>query len=247
MTLSRCLAAVLVAAVLLPRPLPAAAGPPGAETPQALVARAEAAAKTQDLPEIMACITPAARREMAIVLVAGVGMMIAFASMGGEMATGMAEGMAEGMTGEELPAEEKAKLEEGRRQAEAKTAELTARYEAILERHGVTKMMEDETPLPDDPAAREAETARLFANVDEVALLTDLVALIEDLGEGESTRSPIKLPGEVTDYQIDGDQATARAGEQTLHFVRLDGRWYLDPAKSSRAPAEPEAAPAPGD
>jgi len=34
---------------------------------------------------------------------------------------------------------------------------------------------------------------------------------------------------EVTDYRIDGDRATARAGEETLEMIRVDGRWYFAP------------------
>jgi hypothetical protein len=222
----------VLSALLLTLPLAAAvAEPPGADSPQALVARLEAAAESGGLAEMMACVAPAARREMAMVMVAGVGMMVAFMSMGGAMGAEMVEGLAEGITGEELPAEDRAQLDAGRQEVEAKAAELMQRYEGILERHGVAAMMADETPMPEDPAARSAELERLFAKTDDVALLTDLLGLMEELGEPGTggPKSPVRLPGAVTDYRIDGDRATAQAGEETVHFVRVDGRWYVEP------------------
>jgi hypothetical protein len=243
--------ALALSAALLLGPAAALAGePPGADSPQALVARLEAAAAKQDLAGMVACMTPDARREMALMMVAGVGMMVAFMGMGSEMGADMAEGMAEGMSGEELPAEEKAKLDAGRQEAAAKTAELTQRYEAVLDRHGVTAMMDDETPMPSDPAARTAELRRLFAKTDEIALLTDLMAIMEGMGEGSAPPAPVALGGEVTDYRIDGDRATAQSANGEIQFVRIDGRWYAEPpATPSEEPAadpagEPAAEPA---
>jgi hypothetical protein len=158
---------------------------------------------------------------------------VAFMSMGESMAGAMEEA-AEGMTGEEMTAEQKAEMEKGKQQMATKAAELTKRYEGILERHGVTAMMDDETPLPEDPAQRSAALAKLFANTDDIALLGELIALMRDVGDGkEATESPVKMPGEVTDYRIDGDRATAKAEGETLTFVKIDGRWYLMPEKQT--------------
>jgi hypothetical protein len=246
--LARTVAAVL-ASLLLALPAVAAAGAPyGAESPQALVARMEAAAEKGDLPEMMACIAPDARREMALGLVAGAGLMVAFMGMGGAMAEGMGEALAEGMTGEEMTAEQKAEMEAGQKAMEAKAAELQKRYEGILERHGVTAMMSDETPLPEDPAARSAALAKLFEKTDDVALVTDLLGLMSELGESEGEGaggpgSPVTLPGEVGGYEIQGDRATAKAGEETIEFVKVDGRWYFQPTDD--APPAPPSTPNP--
>lgn len=237
--------ALALSSLLLVMPIAARASePPGGETPQAVVARLEKAMADQDLAEMLACVTPSSRREASLMLVAGAGMMVAFMAMGSAMGAEMAEGFAAGEDGE-VPAEEKAKLEEQKRAAEAKAAELQARYEGILERHGVTAMMDDETPLPEDPAARRAELDRLFADTDDIALIRDLLAMLEDLGEGEggggSPRSPVNLPGAVTDYVVEGDTATARSGDETIHFQRVGGRWYVEP----EAPGAPEETAAP--
>jgi hypothetical protein len=225
--------------LLLAAPVLAGA-PPGAETPQALVARLRQAAEKKDLAEMMACLAPDARREMALMMVAGAGMMVAFMSMGEGMGE-MAGEMAEGLSGEELSAEQRAQIEAGKKEMADKAAALTKQYEGILERHGVTAMMEDDSPLPEDPAARSAALAKLFGDTDDIALVTDLMALMRELGEGKGGEepSPVSLPGEVTDYSIDGARATAKAGDETIHFVKVDGRWYFLPDQGGgEAPAD---------
>jgi hypothetical protein len=137
-------------------------------------------------------------------------------------------------------------MEKSKRAAEEKTAALTKRYEAILERHGLTKMMQDETPVPDDPAERRAALAKMFAGTDEIALLTDLMGLMSELGGDEGMKNgPMDVGPEVTDYEIQGDRATAKSGDETLQFVKIDGRWYFEP-ENAAAPAQAEEPVAPG-
>jgi hypothetical protein len=69
---------------------------------------------------------------------------------------------------------------------------------------------------------------------DTVALTTALLAAMEKISpllgvtRGAMPSSPFGLD-EVTGYQVKGDTATARAGAETLDFVRIDGRWYITP------------------
>lgn len=227
-----------LALLLVSLPCLAATKPYGGETPQAVVARLQAAADGKDMAEVMACLAPDARREMAMMMTAGVGMMVAFAGMGSEMAGGMAEGMA-GLSGEEMTAEQKAELEKGKREAEEKTAALVKRYEAILEKHRITEAMNDDTPVPEEPEARRAALAKALANTDEIALISDLMAMMSELGGEEGMKSsPVDLGPEVTDYRIDGDRATAKAGDEVVRFVRVDGRWYLEPEEQGAPPSE---------
>jgi hypothetical protein len=67
----------------------------------------------------------------------------------------------------------------------------------------------------------------------------DLLGFMDAMGKSQSggTKKPIALPPEVTDYEIDGDRATAKAGEETVRFVKVDGRWYVEP--EAKKPAEP--------
>jgi len=219
-----------------------AAEPPGAATPQALVARMQAAADKKDLGELMACLAPDDRREMTIGMMAGVTMMVAFMGMAGGMAEGMAEGMTEGMTGEPMSAEDKAKLEKGKKEVEEKTAAMQKKLEGILEKHGVSKMMDDPTPLPAEGPERSKALAVMFKGIDEIALTRDLMTMLDELGkaEGKSEKpeAPVEVPKSVSDYKITGDTATAKSGGETLEFVRVDGRWFIKtPPKDEGEPA----------
>lgn len=241
---ARSVAAVLAFLLLvLPVAARAADRPPGAESPEAVVARMQAAAESQDLPEMMACVAPHSRREMALALVAGTGIMVAFLGMGGEMAGAMGEALAEETAGEEPTPEQEAEVEKEQGELQAKAAEMQQRFEAILDRHGVSEMMKDESPLPEEPEARAAALEKLFADTDDIALTVDLLGLMDDLGDPSEEReipSPVPVSDTVTDYRVEGDRATAKAGDETLEFVRVGGRWYLEPA-DSMPPAPPPA------
>lgn len=240
------LVAVALAALASPWPL-AAASQPGAESPQALVARLRTAAEKNDFPGLVDCIAPTERREMAAGLVMGTTMMVAFLDMGSEMAMGMGEAMAEGMSeaagGEGLTAEQKAEMEKGKAEAKKKAAELTARHDAILTRYGIKQRMEAmQAEANDGGGSPDEAIGKLLQGVDERALIVDLMGFMESLGEaqpgGGGEKKPFALPTEVTDYKIEGDHATAKAGDETIELVRVDGRWYMAPSKN-KAPASP--------
>jgi hypothetical protein len=235
----RLAALLLLAFVALPMPL-LAAKQPGADSPQALVARLRAAAEKNDFPELVDCIAPKERREMAAGLVIGTTMMVAFMDMGSDMAMGMAQGMAEGMSGSEMTAEQKAEMEKGKAEAKAKTAELRGRYEAILQKHGLKDRMEAmqaEGEGNETGGSPEEAIGKLLAGVDERALVVDLMGFMSALGEsqGQGDKKPFSLPAEVTDYKIEGDRATAKAGDETVEFVKVDGRWYFAPSQNKGA------------
>ena len=225
----------LLALASVPMPL-LAAKQPGADSPQALVARLRAAAEKNDFPELVDCIAPKERQEMAAGLVLGTTMMVAFMDMGSEMAGGMAQGMAEGMSGSELTAEQKAQAEKAKAEAKAKSAELHGRYDAIMQRYGLKDRMEQmQANGRDDGSPPEEAIGKLHAGVDERALIVDLMGFMNALGEsqGQGDKKPFSLPAEVTDYKIDGDHATAKAGSETVEFVKVDGRWYFAPENKS--------------
>ena len=227
---------LLLALAIVPLPLLAAAKQPGAESPQALVARLRAAAEKNDFPELVDCIAPKERREMAAGLVLGTTMMVAFLDMGSEMAMGMGQAMAEGMSGTEMTAEQKAEMEKGKAEAKKKTAELRGRYDAIMQRYGLKDRMEQmQAEGRDDGSPPEEAIGKLLAGVDERALIVDLMGFMSALGEsqGQGDKKPFNLPSEVTDYKIDGDHATAKAGDETVEFVKVDGRWYFAPTNKS--------------
>ena len=244
------LAAVALAAVSsqLASPLPlVAATQPGAESPQALVARLRTAAEKNDFPGLVDCIAPTERREMAAGLVMGTTMMVAFLDMGSEMAMGMGEAMAEGMSeaagGEGLTAEQKAEMEKGKAEAKKKAAELAARHDAILTRYGIKQRMEAMQAEGGESGGGSPEEAigKLLQGVDERALVVDLMGFMQSIGEAQpdgGEKKPFDLPLEVTDYKIQGDHATAKAGDETVRFVKVDGRWYLEPSQNQE-PSSP--------
>jgi hypothetical protein len=161
--------------------------------------------------------------------------------MGSDMAMGMAQGMAEGMSGSEMTAEQKAEMDKGKAEAKAKSAELRGRYEAILKKHGLEDRMEAMQAEGGESSGGSPEEAmgKLLAGVDERALIVDLMGFMRALGDsqGQEEKKPFSLPAEVTDYKIDGDRATAKAGGETVEFVKVDGRWYLAPSQNQSAPS----------
>ena len=72
---------------------------------------------------------------------------------------------------------------------------------------------------------------------DNVALITSLYGAMVKMGPllgMKETPKPDALVkvGTVTGYKINGDKATAQNGAETMDFVRIDGRWYIEPPAS---------------
>jgi hypothetical protein len=215
---------------LLPVAARAAAKPYGAESPEALLERAKAAGEKQDFAELAACLAPNDRAMMSMMLILSTGMIVAFGSMGGELASGMTEAFAEGMT-----AEQKAEAEAQQKKAEAQVAALQGKYEAVLAKHGVKELMEQDTPAPAEGEDPGQAAAKLLADVDQVALIADLVAFMNENmkdakkedGEG-GEGGPVKIPqGKLEGLKMEGDAAAGTVDGEEVRFVKVDGRWYL--------------------
>lgn len=205
--------------------------PLGADSPEALVKRLKTAAEKEDFAELAACMAPSDRAMMTMMMVLAASMMTAFSQMGSEMASGMAEAFQDE---ESMTAEEKAKAAAEKKKMEEQSAAVVKKLEAVLTKHGVTELMEN-TPDP-EPGSDPAKNAeKLMANVDQVALITDLMAIMKDTfkdaekGEGEGDGSPMgKIPkGDLKDLKVTGDTATGKIDGEDVHFVKVDGRWYL--------------------
>lgn len=225
---------LLISALLAPTASAAKGRELGAATPEALVARLEAAYESGDLVETAACLAPDDRAEITVGILLGSSMMVAFMGMGGEMASGMAEGMAEGPKDQPLSQKEKAKLEKSKKEMEKKAKAFEQRYEAILKKHGLAERMSQ------GPGAATGEkgAAALLAGVDELALLEDLMAFMKELGEGEKISKSGPLAdsgGKITDLKVKGDRGTAKAGAEIFQLEKIDGRWYFRaPQKKSQ-------------
>lgn len=93
---------------------------------------------------------------------------------------------------------------------------------------GVTGLV-GKAPLA--PETKQAMGAAL-ARADTVVLLRALLAADKAtsaiLETPHEEPPPAPLPPALTGFRITGDTASARSGKDTVKFVRVGGRWYLD-------------------
>ena len=219
----RATAWIAVVALVVVVAAPAFADAPGAETPEALVERMRAAAAEEDLGEVMSCLAPEARVEMASMMYLMATMVVAFSQMGVEMGTGMAEGLAEDATDEQ-----KAEMEAQKQKAMAEAAKVRDGYNAVMTKYGLPVI-----PESGEAEEPEGDPKELFASMDQGAFLKDIFAFLESMpGEkeegAEESKGPLDLgDGQLTDLVVDGDSASGKIGGEDVQFVRLDGRWFF--------------------
>jgi hypothetical protein len=214
---------------------------PGADSPQAVIARLEKAAQAKDLPGMAACLAPEDRTEITKGMLLAATMMVAFAQMGPGMADQMAEGMSTLGDDSENPktaqekAKEKAERDKQTQEAQKKVKEMETQYRAILKKNGLPDFFSEDGQKKADPDKADA----LLQKVDQIALLDDLMGFLEkmDTGENQEPEKPFELPGKVTDYKIQGDRATAKAGKETVDFVKVGGRWFMKAPEKKGEPA----------
>jgi len=231
-------ATALFAAALLISSLssaaPAAQREMGAASPEALVARMKAAAAKQDIAELAACMSPKTRTEMAMGMYLGATMMVAFSQMGLEMGEAMAEGMAEGMAeamGGTVSEEDRAKAEASKKEARAQADAMREGYNALVAKYGLPQLPAEGEPETEMP---QEEAERVFAALDQGAFAADVIRFLESLPGDEpkpsaDEASPVRIPdGPLENLAIEGDAATGTVGGETLRFVRIDGRWYVE-------------------
>lgn len=238
------LCAVTALAVPAARVAAAVEKPYGGATPQETITRMKGAAESGDLGELLACLAPEDRKAMGAGMLMMAVMMVGFSQMAGGMAGDMAEGMAEAFSedGEGLSAEAKAEIEAGKAKAAAEAAKMMTKLRGVLEPHGLAGLIDGD---PEEGSAEDLAMTQALDQADMVVLTQDLIALLSEMGdddeEGGSPADEAKPPWidrEVTDWQIDGDHATAQAGDDTLELVRVDGRWYLSLPDEDLHPGE---------
>ena len=217
--------------------------PPGADTPQAVIARLEKAAQANDLPGIAACLTEQDRIDITAAMLLASTMMVAFAQMGTAMAEEMATAMDDSgdTPPQELTAEQKkeqAESEKSKKEAQAQIKQMEDKFRKILLKHKLPDFFAEgaESEAGPDKAAEQLK------KVDQVALLDDLMAFLTELDEKEADaakkESPVDLPGKVTDYNIQGNRATAKAGDETLEFEQVGKRWFLKAPEKKEEPGK---------
>ncbi len=223
----RSLAAPVVVCTLALSPaLASAATPLGADTPQAVVDRLAQGSQARDFREVVACLDPDTRTEFATGMLMGATMMVGFMGMGSDMAEGMAQGMSEAAGAPSKDAQ--AQSAKAKAETKAKVDKAKAGLSAVFKRHGLPDLTDDKAPAPKE------DLKTVLARADQPALVADLMAFMDTIGDKQAKEASQSLPNpkNVTDYKIQGDRATARSGSETIDFVKVEGRWFLKaPAK----------------
>lgn len=184
----------------------------GAESPQAVVAALERASTSHDLGEMFGLISPSGRRQLAQEMVTDVLIVLRMANP---------DSLPPG-----TPLRPAAELEV-ERTTYGKAVDLARQ---ALAPYGLDELI-GRPPLADDvvtamgTALDRTDTVRLLAAV--IPLLGRLGSV---LGFEDDAPPPFVMDlGPVTDYEVAGDRATAKAASETLEFERIDGRWYVAP------------------
>jgi hypothetical protein len=207
---------VVVAALLFAlsgaAPLAQGAKPTGAATPQEAVAALQKATAAGDMMQALPVISPAGLKQIANEGVTGLLMVLAFSDPDDAMPGGPKP------TASELAAKRKS-------YAQAKSLATQTIKPYGLDTLIGKPVLADDVQKQLNAGLDKADNALLITQ-----LYASLVKIAPMLG---MTREPkpepfIKL-ATVSDYKINGDKATAKNGAEMLHFVRLAGRWYIDP------------------
>jgi hypothetical protein len=96
-------------------------------------------------------------------------------------------------------------------------------FQAILAKHGLGQL--SELPEPEGKEAAQTAATKLFKNVDLLALIPDLFDFMNK--HMKQPKKEVIEPGEIKDLQVEGDSATALAGDEKVRFGRVGDRWYV--------------------
>ena len=182
----------------------------GGATPQEVIGGIQKAGKAGDFPGVVRYVSPSGRTEL--VKEGLIGLMFMFALSDPD----------DPMPGSKPLA--KAELETKRKNYRAARDIIVA----ALKPYGLESLVDQSG----GDAQKTLDAA--IAKADSVAMVTSLMNALDRVGPllGMTKSEKPKVPflfENVTDYQIKGDRATAKSGTETLDFIRLDGRWYINP------------------
>ena len=96
-------------------------------------------------------------------------------------------------------------------------------YQAILTKHGLGKLSDLPKPKSKDDA--RAAAGKLFKNIDLVALIPDLFDFMNK--HMKQDKKDMIETADIKDLKVEGDSATALAGEEQVRFGRVGDRWYV--------------------
>ena len=206
-------------------PLAQGTKPSGAATPQEAVAVIKKASDSNNMLLALPVISPRGLKVIAGEGVTGVLMVLAFSDPD------------DAMPGSAKPA--KAELDAQRK----KYKEALSLATATLKPYGLDTMIGK--PVLQADVQKSIETT--LDKTDNATLITNLfnamVKMGPLLGMKESPRPDALVKvGDVSDYKITGDKATARNGAETMDFLRINGRWYVEPPSGGMPGSTPSPA-----
>jgi hypothetical protein len=211
---------------------PAQVGKPsGAASPEEAVAALQKASAANDMLRALTVISPDGLKEIANEGVTGVLMVLAFSDPNDPMPGG--------------PKLSKAELDAQRK----KYTTAMDLAKATLKPYGLDVMIGKPVLAEDTQKAINAALDK----ADNLALVTSLYGALTKIGpllglkQDPKPTMPVTV-GTVTGYKTDGDRATAQNGAETMQFVRIDGRWFIEPPapNSSSGPSSPPSPEASG-
>jgi hypothetical protein len=93
----------------------------------------------------------------------------------------------------------------------------------VLSKHGLEDKADGPPPEAEGDAKAAAKAA--FEGVDLAAFIPDMFAFMDKHGKG--TKKGPFADGEMTNLKIDGDAATAMAGDEKVRFAKVGDRWFI--------------------
>jgi hypothetical protein len=197
----------------------------GAASPQEVVAAIKAATAKNDLLGVLPVISPDGLKELANESVSGLMILLAFSDPNDPMPGGTSKPKAE------LDAERK------------KYATAVELVKSTLKPYGLDTLVGKPALAADVQKSLDAAIAK----ADNIALISAIFNSIDKLGPllgmNRQPKSLIDL-GDVTDYKLSGDTATAQNRAETLRFVRVNGRWFIEPPGKGPGANAPPPGPA---
>ena len=101
-----------------------------------------------------------------------------------------------------------------------------------LKPHGLDSLV-GKPVTPETEAAFMTAIDAALPKTDTVVLAAAVLSAMDKvarlMGMPKPEPPPIFSFSTVTDYKMEGDVATAKAGSETLEFERVQGRWYIKP------------------
>ena len=221
-------AAAMLLALSGAAPVAQSAKPSGAASPQEAVAALQKAAAAGDMLQALHVISPGGLKEIANEGVTGLLMVLAFSDPD------------DAMPGSAKPSNTELAAKRKQYKQALDLATQTMKPYGLDALFGKPVLAED-TQRTLNAALDKADNAALVTS-----LYASLMKIAPLLGMKQNPKpEPFIKTGTVTDYNINGDKATARNNAETMNFIRIGGRWYVEaPTTGGPGGSEPSGASA---